>query len=460
MYSKGSNLLNRQMKSIALPDKILRLKKVLIISPHFPPLNTADMHRVRQSLPYFRQLGWEPVVMAVDEAFVESYSTDPLLMKTIPSDVEVHHVKAFQAKHTRKLGLGSLSMRAYWHMRKKGNELLRKQQFDLVYFSTTAFHVMALGPYWKRKFGVPFIVDIQDPWRNDFYLSKPKNERPPKFWIAYNIDKYLEAYTIPKADGIISVSKSYCETFQERYPTVKEDRCRVITFGASTYDVEVMKEQVQSVPEIELDPEKINLMYIGRGGHDMQFALRIFFKALAKGLQENPGLFNRLHCWFMGTSYAPKGKGKQTILPIAATAGVEQSVTEITHRLGYFDTLFLLNQADMLFVPGSTDTAYTASKIYPYLLMEKPLLALFYQHSSVVEVLHQLHYGKVIAFDHLHEDESAYVDTCYEYLSELILQNAVSVPLDQDLFSPYTALEKTREQVAFFEHVVANPKKA
>ena len=39
-------------------------------------------------------------------------------------------------------------------IKKKGNELLRKNKFNLIYFSTTAFHVMALGPVWKKKFKV------------------------------------------------------------------------------------------------------------------------------------------------------------------------------------------------------------------------------------------------------------------------------------------------------------------
>ena len=272
----------------------IAMKKVLIVSPHFPPLNTADLHRVRQSLPYFAELDWEVVVICVNEAYVESYSVDPFLMLTIPPAIVVHKVKACPIKLARKFGLGSLSMRSYWQIKRKGNELLGKEHFDLVYFSTTAFHVMALGPGWKKKFEVPFILDIQDPWRNDFYLDKPASKRPPKFFISYKIDKWLEAYTVPKADGIISVSKKYCDTFIMRYPSVKKEQCRVITFGASLYDVEIMKKYVQKSEHIKFNNEKFNLVYIGRGGHDMSFALQIIFKALAKGLIEDEVLYKGL----------------------------------------------------------------------------------------------------------------------------------------------------------------------
>ena len=33
------------------------MKRLLIISPNFPPLNAADMQRVRMSLPYFKDFG-------------------------------------------------------------------------------------------------------------------------------------------------------------------------------------------------------------------------------------------------------------------------------------------------------------------------------------------------------------------------------------------------------------------
>jgi hypothetical protein len=430
------------------------MKRVLIISPHFPPLNTADMHRVRQSLPYFKEFGWEAVVICVDEAYVESYSTDPLLLQTIPAAIEVHKVKAFSVKYTRKVGLGSLSMRSYWHIKRKAAELLTSQHFDLVYFSTTAFHVMAIGPYLKKKFKVPFVLDIQDPWRNDFYLDKPAAQRPPKFFISYNIDKWLEAYTVPKADGIISVSKSYCDVFKQRYAAVNSIPCKVISFGASLIDNEIMRGNILNSPHVKLPAEKFNIVYIGRGGHDMSFALEIIFKAFSLGLKEDETLFSKCHFWFIGTSYAQAGKGNKTIAPIATSYGLSKFVTEITDRIPYFETLFLLDKASMLLVPGSTDTAYTASKIYPYILAEKPLLALFYKESSVVKVLSDIHFGEVISFDQLVNDSTFYAASCMQKIKQIVLGTQPLKTLDMDSFKPFTAREKTKEQVDFFNSVI------
>lgn len=427
------------------------MKRVLIISPHFPPVNAADMQRIRHSLPYFYENGWQAEVIAVDPKFIEVYSMDPLLAETIPSDIPVHWVDALAAEKTRRYGLGSLSMRAWFSIRKKGNELLKHQAFDLVYFSTTAFHVMRLGPYWKRKFGIPFVLDIQDPWRNDFYLDKPARERPPKFWFSYTLDKLLEKATIPHADGIISVSEGYLETFRQRYPKLKA-LCRVIPFGASLMDQQIMEQRVHN-SAIRFDPQKINLLYIGRGGHDLRFALSILFGAIREGIRQQQSGFDRIHCWFIGTSYAAPGKGQATIKPVAADFGIDQQVTEITDRQPFFETLYLLKQAHFLIVPGSTDTHYTASKIYPYLLSGKPLIALFHQNSSVLEVLQNTGIGYAIAFNHELHEAADYQSILIKQLSELIHYPSASV-IDSGKLAPYLAPQKTKDQTQFFEEVL------
>lgn len=434
------------------------MKKVLIISPHFPPVNAADTHRVRHSLPYFKEMGWEAVVIAVDEKYIESYSIDPLLSLTIPRYIEVLKVKAFDINKTRKFGLGSLSMRSYFQVKHKGNELLKKRKFDLIYFSTTAFHVMALGPGWKRKFNVPFILDIQDPWRNDYYLDKPVKERPPKFFISYNIDKYLEAKTLPFADGIISVSEGYCDTYLKRYKNLKREIFCVIPFGFNTDDFSIAEQYLKKVEKVNFDRSKINVVYVGRGGFDMRFAVEIFFAAIAKGLKENKNVFDALKVWFIGTSYAKAGAGQKTIEPVAKELGLEKYTVEITDRIGYFETLFLLKKADILFVPGSVDTSYTASKIYPYIYSDKPLLAIFNKRSSVPEIINKTNGGQVVVFEGQPDETQMkdLVDNCYNKLLKLINTKEKKEALNAKAFEEYTAKSMTRKQVDFFEKVLNN----
>lgn len=430
------------------------MKRVLIISPHFPPINAADMQRVRHSLPYFKSLGWEPEVIAVDIDFVESYSTDYLLNETLPEDVTIHHVKAYDASKTRKFGLGSISMRSFFQYMKKGNELLANKKFDLVYFTTTAFHVMALGRYWKQKFGVPFVLDIQDPWRNDFYLDKPKNERPPKFFISYNIDKYLEMYTMKKVDGIISVSHGYVDMFLDRYKHLHKDQFKVIPFGYSKIDFEVAESHIQTSDKVILDSSKVNIVYIGRGGHDMKLALTCFFSGLAQATNKSPEVKKKVKCWFVGTSYATQGQGVRTIKPIAEQYGVSDNVEEITDRIPFFESLFLLKKARALFVPGSTDKSYTASKIYQYVLAKRPLLAIFYKKSSIVTILNEAQTGTVLTFDDDMNISQDMIDSCDQFITNAVNGDAQGRNYNESAFETYSALSMTKQQVDFFNKIV------
>jgi hypothetical protein len=65
------------------------MKNVLIVSPHFPPVNAPDMQRVRLALPYLRAQGWEPTVLAVAPEYIEGGVREPLLESTYPADVPV-----------------------------------------------------------------------------------------------------------------------------------------------------------------------------------------------------------------------------------------------------------------------------------------------------------------------------------------------------------------------------------
>jgi hypothetical protein len=274
---------------------------------------------------------------------------------------------------------------------------LRNNKVDLIFFSTTSFHLFALGPILKLIYKVPFVLDIQDPWRSDFYLDKPKNERPPKFLLNYLIDKYLELFTIPKADGIVSVSHSYIDNFKSRYKVLTTNT-RVIPFSATILDYQVdFDVLIQSKLEIKTDC--INIVYVGRGGHDLSFAVNCFFSAVADMKSAGHEIYDKLKISFIGTSYAPNGKGRKTILPIAEFWDIQDIVVEHTDRVSYFDALKIIQNSSILFVPGSIDSGYTASKIYPYIMANKPILACFHESSSVVDILNNCTNAKVLKFN-------------------------------------------------------------
>jgi hypothetical protein len=420
------------------------LKRILIISPYFSPLNTPDMQRVRTSLPYFKQYGWETEIVMVDIKYC-NMPADELLMQTIPVDIKIHTVKAFKKGLTSKLGFGAIAFRSYWFYRKKVDELLKAKKFDLIYFSTTQFPICILGAHWKKQFSVPYVIDMQDPWYSTHYDDKA--QRPPKYKLVYTLHKYMEAIAMKSVDGLISVSENYIDDLKNRYPKIKEVPSATITFGSFEPDIEVAMNS-QAVFTNLLEPGFKNIVYIGRGGIDMHNAITPLFKVFKQGLTEQPELYSKIKLYFIGTSYAPKGQGKLTILPLAKKLGVEKNVLEITDRINYFHSLNTLLAADALFIPGSDDPKYTPSKLYPYLLTKKPLLAIFNPQSSALNILND--YGV-----HGYSYTALDIETAIRSFFSGLLTDKLNVPhYDTGGITKYTSQSTTQKQCELFNQVL------
>ena len=181
------------------------------------------------------------------------------------------------------------------------------------------------------------------------------------------------------------------------------------------------------------------------------------FGALREGRTKSPDLFERVRMHFVGTDYAPDGRGKKTIEPIAAEYGLEKYVQESPGRVPYFKVLRLLRDAKMVIIPGSDDPNYTASKVYPYILSRRPMLAVFSDSSSVVEIVRSTNAGEVVTFGS--EPRIGHFSTeVYNSWRRILERLPYEPDTDWTAFEPYTAREMTRRQVEVFDRVLSKKK--
>jgi hypothetical protein len=397
---------------------------------------------------------WDPTVLAVDPDAV-NHHRDVNLLHTVPDDVAVHHVSALPERWTRPLGLGGVGYRSLLGYVRRGSQLIRERDIDLVYFSTTEFPVVPLGRYWKARHGVPYVIDMQDPWAAGYYVEDLAH-RPLKFRLAYGLNRLLEPIAMNGVDGIISVSEGYCDALCDAYDAIHPEMCTVLPFGAAEFDFEVLDEVKPQHsffdPDTSID-NAINVVYVGRGGHDMHRSANIIFDALRRGLSNRPDLFARVRLHFIGTSYAPAGEGEPTFAPVARQHGVGDYVDESPDRVPYFTTLQLLRDADLLLLPGSSDANYTASKLYPYILACRPLLAVFHEESSVVDILQTTEAGRVLSFGDS-TDDTELASNLAETWTGLLERLPFTPDTNWSAFEPYTAEEMTRQQAQVFDRVV------
>lgn len=435
------------------------VRRVLIVSPHFPPINAPDHQRVRMSLPHFEEYGWRPFVLSVNPEYVEGVR-DPLLRQTVPDSVNVVGTKALSARHTRRLGLGSLGLRALPYLRRAGEAVIRRERIDLVYFSTTVFPSMSLGPVWRRKTGVPFVLDFQDPWLSDYY-GRPGSPVPPggklKYGFAKGLARLLEPRAMRDVKHVISVSPAYPQMLLARYPWLNPSQFSVLPFGAAEKDFESVA--ALGVTQNVFDPRdgKRHIVYVGVAGEIMAKALRIFFTAVRDVREREPESLRDVKLHFVGTNYAPEGRASKTVEPIARECGVADLVEEQTGRVPYFEALKILLDSDAILLFGSDDPAYTASKLYPCILARRPILALFHERSSVVDILRRCGAGRAVTFGGADAPQDLLDEAARQLNWLLSLPKGHSPETDWSEFAPYTAREMTRRQCEVFDRCVSRP---
>lgn len=422
------------------------MKRLLIISPYFSPVNTPDMQRIRMSLPYYKNFGWEAEVVMVNPIYTEM-PCDSLLQHDIPADIKIHCVKALPVNITRKFGLGSIALRSLLFYRKRVDSLMQKQSYQLIYFSTTQFPVCILGPYWKKRFGTPYVIDMQDPWHSDFYQDKPREQRPAKYWFSYRLNRMLEPLAMKEVAGLISVSQSYIDDLQKRYPRLKSVAAATIPFGFSSEDFRLAFENKEGLsPAFNRKKGCVHVVYAGRGGHDLMHSIGILLRAFKQGLITHPTLFNKIRFHFIGTSYAPSAGALGNIRNLARALCIDSYVEEITGRISLFQTICTLQEADLLFLPGSADAKYNPSKLCQYMLAGKPILSVMNEQSIASGILKQYHAGTLI-----NAKSISAISHTHDFLLDFLMNGAPAPNVCFREMENYSAPHLTQKQCELFD---------
>lgn len=377
------------------------MRRVLIVSPYFAPVNGADSHRVRATAPFFTDYGWSAEVLAVEPACLAA-PRDPWLLDGIPATVPIHRAGALSLRWSFIPGLGTIDLRARRSLRRLGRALLQSRNFDLVYFSTTSFGLTTLGPYWKRRLGVPFIIDYQDPWFSDYYRRHPAVQPPGgrlKYAVADRLGRWQEPRALKACAAITAVSPAYPQQLRKRYPFMQRVPHLTIPFPAAARDFQRLPQHPAFQNFFDPHDGHCHWVSVGVSGPLMFRTLTAFFGMLAAVRRSDPQQLSRLKLHFIGTSYAPTGTAHPAVLPLAAAHGLADLVHEVTDRVAYSTALGCLRDAHALLAFGTDDVTYNASKLLPYVLAEKPLLAVFHEGSPATRLLRQVGGATLITFE-------------------------------------------------------------
>jgi glycosyltransferase involved in cell wall biosynthesis len=362
------------------------MRRVLMVSPHFPPDSSAASHRVRLLAPHLENAGWSPTVVTLERSAYEG-RLDPDLEALVPASLRVVRAGAWPAGATRTVGFGDLGLRAFTGLRRACRALLSRERFDALFITVYPVYPALLGAGLKRAYGVPFVLDFQDPWVGAWGQTVgggPGGTADWKSRASRRLGTWLEPRAVNAADALVAVSQGTIDGIVERIPSAARIPHGVIPLGFEPRDFT----RLGAVrPRAHFNPSDgcVHLCYVGTLLPTGFATLRLLLRALARARRDDPAA-SRLRLHFFGTSNQSSSDAYR-VLPIARECGVDDAVTEAPGRLDYLDALTVLTRASAVLLLGSSERHYTASKLYPALLSKRPIVALFHHASSVVSIL-------------------------------------------------------------------------
>lgn len=423
------------------------MKKILIIAPHYPPSNMAAVHRTRLFAQHLPSLGWDPIVLMVDEKYYEE-ELDWNLHKLLPVNQKIEKVGAFNITTPRIIG--DIGLRAFFQLRKKALDLIRKEKINFVFIPIPSFYISLIGPYLFRKTGVKFGIDYIDPWVHNFPGS---NKMFSRHWISTKLAKYLEPLALKNVSLITGVAEGYYQGVIERNPKLANNCIfGAMPYGGEKLDHEAVK-KMETVPYLfKKKANKIQLIYAGAMLPKAYEILELFFQVM----NENTSVFENIEIHFIGSGKSPNDENGFNVKPYAEKYGLwENQIFEYPKRIPYLDVLVHLAGVDGVFILGSTEPHYTPSKTYQAVLSEKPIFALLHEASTAAEILEKTKAGKVVKINpkSLKSQKSALLNCFLNYLT--FLENFDSNNVDIAEFNTYSAEKVTATLVQLLDKTQA-----
>ena len=197
----------------------------------------------------------------------------------------------------------------------------------------------------------------------------------------------LERPVLGKAAAITAVSARTYEDVFDRWPSLRDRPSFAIPIGVEPGDFDAVR--AEQGRKLYFDPTD-GLVHVCSVGTILPMGLdvvRMVLNALADLRHRCPQIAGRLRLHFFGTSNERSATQAERVRPIAAELGVDDLVAEHPARVDYLTAVRIQTDAHALLLLGSSEPHYTASRLYPALAARRPLLAVYHDASSVVEIL-------------------------------------------------------------------------
>lgn len=386
------------------------MKRVLIIAYYWPPSGSSPVQRVLKFCKYLPDLGWQPVVLTVDQG--EYSAIDESLSNEIPDTVEVVRTRALEPHLIYRLLTGgnvkgevpldamaektvSWKKRLSFWLRLNlfvpdsrigwipfavgaGKKIIKSKKIDMIFSTAPPPTVHLIARKLAKWSGIKWVADFRDPWTNIHYLQTSGRTN-----FAKRKDEKLEKQVLNSADAVVAVSMLDIKT---DYATKVTDENKFF-YIPNGFDEDDFKDF--SAKKSELMNSKFKIAHIGTIGEER--IPRAFYKAIS--ILDKKKIINKENFELFLI-----GKVEKSNFLACQKEGIEQYVKLIpylSHKkiFEYYcqmTALLLLTYKTPKNVPGKT---------FEYIRTGKPIIAFGPTDGEAANILKEIKGSVIINYD-------------------------------------------------------------
>lgn len=254
-------------------------KKVLILTYYWPPSGGSGVQRWMYFAKYLKQLGWEPIVITLDEKQAAYPQLDHSLLKEVEGIRVIRtatreplrlYARIFNRNEANGIPQGEVNTKSFFgqvaayirgnyfipdarkgwvpYAVKAAQKLLKEEKIDHLITTGPPHSTHLAGLQLSALFQLNWWADLRDPWSDIFYNKQMlRSQRSQKK------DAQLEKTVLQKASGIITtIGGDFHYNLRQKAP-----QQRFVTL-ANGYDAKLMQKIVAFPPK-----EAFHIVYTG-----------------------------------------------------------------------------------------------------------------------------------------------------------------------------------------------------
>jgi glycosyltransferase involved in cell wall biosynthesis len=369
------------------------------VAYYFPPSGGGGVQRMTKLIKYASRRDWTFTVLTAND-FSISNARDQSLLAEIPSGVRVIRLAIPAiASHFKSTILSQFTASSsYWKRwisafryipdirrgwiepaRQAALNELKQAAYDCILVTSPPYSLTILAAQLQKETDTPVIVDFRDPWTSNPYKLHPTPYHLRK-------DRQIEFSVVRQIRHGVSAYQTLLEYYQQSIPEFLRANWTVIPNGFDENDF-------TDLQPVNQDERFFNLAFSGTFYSHINNPQRLF---RAIGRVNNQRGQNRKICFHhIGQSFVnlPRLAKKYGLSDQLVSHGYLEHKACLSLLAGMDGVTFILDNSHR------HGDKTIGGKVYEYLRLKKPILALVPQHGEAARLIHETNSGCVLQPD-------------------------------------------------------------